>query len=62
MTTYNGLISYRGLRNMTISVGMNNILDQRPPDNGRAIQGFDTSTYGASALGRFAYVRIRREF
>ena len=62
VTTYNGLISYRGLRNMTISVGMNNILDQRPPDNGRAIEGFDTSTYGASALGRFAYVRIRREF
>jgi iron complex outermembrane receptor protein len=62
VTTFNGTISYRGLRKTTISVGMNNILDERPPENGRATEGFDTSTYGASALGRFAYIRIRREF
>lgn len=54
--------SYRGFYGSTISLGVNNVLDNLPPENGRDTAGFDPNTYGAGALGRFAYIRIRREF
>jgi iron complex outermembrane receptor protein len=54
--------SYRGFFGSTIIVGVNNVLDKRPPDNGRETSGFDPNTYGGGALGRFAYIRIRKDF
>lgn len=54
--------SYRGFMGSTITVGANNVLDNLPPINGRDTGGFDQSTYGAGALGRFVYVRVRKEF
>lgn len=55
-------VSYRGFYGSTVTVGVNNFMDDRPPANGRDTAGFDTNTYGAGALGRFGYVRIRRDF
>jgi iron complex outermembrane receptor protein len=55
--------SYRGFfGGTTLTVGANNVLDKQPPPNGRDTAGFDQNTYGAAALGRFVYVRIRKDF
>ncbi len=61
-TIGNMALSYRAFYGSTITIGVNNVLDDLPPENGRDTGGFDPNTYGAGALGRFAYVRIRREF
>ncbi len=61
-TTVHPQISYRGFWNSTIQLGANNVLDNKPPFNGRDTGGFDPNTYGAGALGRFVYVRVRKEF
>ncbi|MDP2136748.1 MAG: TonB-dependent receptor [Candidatus Didemnitutus sp.] len=55
-------VSYRGLWNSTITIGANNVFDNLPPANGRDTGGFDPNTYGAGALGRFVYVRVRKDF
>lgn len=55
-------VSYRGLFGTTITVGANNVLDNLPPPNGRDTGGFDPNTYGAGALGRFLYIRVRKDF
>lgn len=62
-TTWNAAFSYReGYFGSTITVGANNVLDNRPPPNGRETAGFDPNTYGGGALGRFVYIRIRKDF
>lgn len=61
-TLIGSTVSYRGWRGSTITVGVNNLFDNLPPANGRDTAGFDTNTYGAGALGRFAYIRVRRDF
>ena len=48
--------------NSTITIGASNLLNNRPPVNGRETTGFDPNAYGAGVLGRFAYIRIRKEF
>lgn len=45
-----------------ITIGANNLLDKRPPFNGYETSSIDQSTYGAGALGRFLFVRVRKEF
>ncbi len=56
-------VSYRGFfGGTTLTVGANNVLDKLPPAIGRDTGGFDPNTYGAGALGRFVYVRVRKEF
>jgi hypothetical protein len=55
-------LRYSGFWNSTISVGASNLMNNRPPPNGRQILGFDPNTYGAGVLGRFLYVRVRKEF
>lgn len=55
-------ITYRGFWNSTITVGANNVLDKLPPPNGRDTGGFSPEVYGAGALGRFVYIRVRKEF
>jgi outer membrane receptor protein involved in Fe transport len=55
-------VNYRGFLGTTITVGANNVLDNLPPENGRETIGFDPNTYGAGALGRFVYIRVRKDF
>lgn len=55
-------VSYRGFLGTTITVGANNVFDNLPPGNGRDTGGFDANTYGAGALGRFLYIRVRKDF
>jgi iron complex outermembrane recepter protein len=45
-----------------ITLGVNNAFDKRPPFNGYDTSGIDPNTYGAGALGRFVYVRVRKDF
>jgi iron complex outermembrane receptor protein len=46
----------------SITIGANNMLNNRPPPNGRESIGFDPNAYGPGVLGRFLYVRVRKEF
>lgn len=55
-------VGYRGFRGLQITVGANNLFDRLPPFNGYTTEGFDPNTYGAMALGRFVYVRVRKDF
>lgn len=48
--------------NSSITFGANNVLNTRPPANGRESVGFDPGAYGPGVLGRFLYVRVRKEF
>jgi outer membrane receptor protein involved in Fe transport len=61
-TVTNASVNYRGLWGTTITLGANNVLDALPPPNGRDTSGFDANTYGGGALGRFVYVRVRKDF
>ncbi len=55
-------VSYRGFWGTTITVGANNLFDKLPPFNGFDTGSFDGNTYGAGAMGRFLYIRVRKEF
>jgi iron complex outermembrane recepter protein len=59
---YHGSVSYRGLLGTTVTLGVNNLLDQEPPFVGFDTGGFDPNTYSAAALGRFVYIRVRKDF
>jgi outer membrane receptor protein involved in Fe transport len=48
--------------NSSITLGANNVFNNRPPPNGRESIGFDPNAYGPGVLGRFLYVRVRKEF
>ena len=49
------------LNNTTITVGMNNVLDQDPPFVAGAFEnGYDEST--ASLQGRFWYLAVKKRF
>lgn len=62
-TVIGASVRYSGFWNSTISLGASNLLNNQPPPNGRASSaGYDQNIYGAGALGRFLYVRIRKEF
>lgn len=55
-------VSYAGFWGTTVTVGANNVFNNRPPLNGRETVGFDPNAYGAGALGRFLYMRVRKDF
>jgi outer membrane receptor protein involved in Fe transport len=56
-------LRYSGFMHSTITIGASNLLDNQPPPNGRASSaGYDQGIYGAGALGRFMYIRVRKEF
>ena len=55
-------VSYSGFRKTSLTVGVTNVLDSRPPPVGHRALGFDDRVYGAGALGISGYVRARREF
>lgn len=55
-------VTYRGLRRTSITLGVTNVFDHRPPAMGHRALGFDDRVYGAGALGISGLVRVRREF
>jgi outer membrane receptor protein involved in Fe transport len=55
-------VSYRGFKKTSITVGVTNVFDSRPPAMGHRALGFDDRVYGAGALGISGYLRARREF
>jgi hypothetical protein len=62
-TVLGGSLRYSGFWNSTITLGASNLLNNQPPPNGRASSaGYDQNIYGAGALGRLVYVRIRKTF
>ncbi len=62
-TVINASFTYRGFQRTTLSVGMNNVFNERSPTNGFVVLGFDdrASTSGG-ALGRSVFMRARRDF
>lgn len=58
----NASVSYGGFLNTRFTLGVNNVFDKEPPTNGYETTGFDQSTYGGMALGRFVYLRVQRSF
>lgn len=61
-TLVHSSVSYSGFWGTTVTVGATNLFDNLPPDNGRDTGGFDANTYGPGALGRFVYVRVKKDF
>jgi iron complex outermembrane receptor protein len=61
---FNGTISWQGPWRTKFTLGCNNLFDTQPPPNGRAIpsNGFDVNTYSAWALGRYAYLKVKKDF
>jgi iron complex outermembrane receptor protein len=58
----NPSVTYRGLARTSLTLGITNVLDTRPPANGFRTLGFDDRIYGAGALGIAGYLRARRSF
>ena len=61
---YNGTVSYDFTKTLHATLGMNNLLDTEPPQNGKAIPsyGFDIATYSAWSMGRFVYLKVSKDF
>ena len=60
----NGTFSVDAPWGTRVTLGCNNLLDAEPPRNGKAIPsyGFDIATYSAWSLGRFVYLKVKKEF
>ncbi len=61
-TLIHASVVYAAFWNSTITIGATNLLNNRPPANGRESVGFDPNAYGAGVLGRFLYIRVRKDF
>ena len=61
-TLVNPSVSYRGFKKTSITLGVTNVFNSRPPAMGHRTLGFDDRVYGAGALGIAASLRVRREF
>ncbi len=61
-TLVNASVTYAGFWDTKITVGANNLLNNRPPANGRESVGFDPNAYGPGAIGRVLYVWVTKEF
>ena len=61
-TLIHASVVYAGFWNTSITIGANNLLDNRPPANGRESIGFDPNAYGPGVLGRMVYIRVRKDF
>lgn len=55
-------VTYRGFARTTLSLTCGNVLNNRPPANGRTIRGFDFNFYGVGAMGRTLSLDVRRDF
>jgi iron complex outermembrane recepter protein len=54
-------LTYRGFWGSTVTIGANNLMNNRSPANGRETAGI--SPYQPTgALGRFLYIRVRKDF
>lgn len=53
--------SYRGFMGSTLTLGVNNVMNNRSPGNGRETIGV-SPFHPNGTLGRFFYVRIRKDF
>ncbi len=65
LTLFNATVSYTIPRWRTkITLACDNVFNTQPPPNAYASpsDGFDVSTYGAWALGRFVSLRIKKDF
>ncbi len=60
--TVGGQLRYAGFWGSTITVGASNLLNQKPAPNGRETTGFAPGVSGPTTLGRFVYIRVRKEF
>jgi iron complex outermembrane receptor protein len=61
----NTSVSYRGFKKTTLTLGANNALNHRPPQNGLASSGFGYDERGVDAIGANGILltaRVRREF
>lgn len=58
--TYDGQLTYSGLENMSLVIGINNILDEDPPFSNASFTGYDEATHNPT--GRFYYVRLNHQF
>ncbi len=54
--------TYRGFKNLSVTLSSYNVLDNLPPPNGRAVRGFDLNMYSLGAQGRTFSLRARKEF
>ena len=62
-TVVNPTVSYRGFKRYTLSLGANNVLNHRPPQNGYTAFGFDErGVDAAGANGIVLNCRLRRDF
>lgn len=63
-TLFNGSVSFDTLWRTHVTIGCNNLLDTDAPKNGKAIPsyGFDVATYSAWSMGRFVYVKMKKDF
>ncbi len=61
-TIINPSINYRGLWNSSITLGVQNVMDNEPPRNGYRVENADLNYYGNLATGRFVYIRVSKEF
>jgi iron complex outermembrane receptor protein len=61
---FNGTFSVDAPWGTRVTLGCSNLLNSEPPKNGKAIPsyGFDIATYSAWSLGRFVYLRVKKEF
>lgn len=57
---YDGQFTYSGFDNMSLIVGINNILDEEPPFSNASFSGYDEATH--NPIGRFYYVRLNHKF
>jgi iron complex outermembrane receptor protein len=60
MTTFDLNISYTGIKDVTLSLGGNNIFDKQPPFSNDGWYGYDASTH--NPRGAFWYGRVRVKF
>ena len=61
---FNGTFSFTAPWRTRVTLGCNNLFNTEPPQNGKAIPsyGFDIATYAAWSMGRFAYVKVSKDF
>ena len=58
----NPSVTYRGYKRTSLTLGVTNVFDTRPPPNGFRSLGFDDRIYGVGALGIAGSLRVRKEF
>ncbi len=61
---FNGTASVDAPWGTRVTLGCNNLLGSEPPANGKAIPsyGFDIATYAPWSLGRFIYLKVKKDF